>query len=105
MNSRAFLITPFSAERAGHEDPKVFAMVQSAIRNAVDAVGVNLIHPAEMSEAGVIMEQVELQIGKADFVIAILTGLNPNVMLELGLAKKQPAILIVDATDTLPFDL
>jgi hypothetical protein len=50
------------------------------------------------------MQQVERDIGRADFVLAILTGLNPNVMLELGLAKK-PAILIIDDAQKLPFDV
>lgn len=104
MTSRAFLITPFSAVRAGNEDPGIFETVQAAVRDAVGAAGVDLIHPAEIAEAGEIMQQVERDIERADFVLAILTGLNANVMLELGVAKKS-AIIIIDTAEKLPFDV
>jgi hypothetical protein len=105
MSVRAFLITPFSAARADNEDPGIFESVQTAIKSAAAAANIDLIHPAEMVEGGEIMHQVEREIGRADFVIAILTGLNPNVMLEVGLAKNKPTILIIDFADKLPFDL
>lgn len=105
MSVRAFLITPFSAARAGNEEPSVFATVQTAVKGAAATANIDLIHPTGIAEAGEIMQQVEREIERADFVIAILTGLNPNVMFEVGLAKNKPAILIIDAADKLPFDL
>jgi hypothetical protein len=105
MRLRAFLITPFSADRAGNENPEVFATVQAAVRDAARSADVDLVHPAETGEAGAIMQQVEREIRRADIVLAILTGLNPNVMLELGLAKRESAILIIDSATKLPFDV
>src|SRR5258705_5159149 len=54
------------------------------------------------------MEQVQKEIREADIVIAILTGQNPNVYYELGIALEsasRPAILIVGSGDEVPFDI
>lgn len=106
--AKAFLITPFNPERAGHEDPEVFRDVQRAVANAAKAAGVELVHPAEMSAAGVIMDQVRDGIAEADIVLAILTGQNPNVFYELGIALERasrPPLLIVSSRDDVSFDL
>jgi hypothetical protein len=100
--AKAFLITPFNPERAGHEDPEVFRDVQRAVANAVKAAGVELVHPAEMSAAGAIMDQVREGIAEADIVLAILTGQNPNVFCELGIALERasrPPLLIVSSRE------
>ena len=105
---RAFLITPFSAHRAGNEDPQNFANVQRVVLETAQSLGLELIHPAEMSAAGVIMQQVRDEIARADVVMAILTGTNPNVMYELGMALEiavRPAIIIMRATEDIPFDV
>ena len=39
---KAFLITPFSAERAGHEAPEDFAAVQHKMAEAAARAGVEL---------------------------------------------------------------
>jgi len=100
----AFLITPFTPDRAGNEDPAVFDAVQEAVRGAALTMGVRLVHPAEISRAGVIMDHVDEELDRADLVIAILTGQNPNVFFELG-RTQSPAILIIDAAEKLPFDV
>ena len=48
---RAFLITPFSPERAGSEDPARYRRVQHLVAEAVEAMGLELVHPAEMRAA------------------------------------------------------
>jgi hypothetical protein len=106
--AKAFLITPFSAESAGNEDPDLFATVQAAVIAATKAAGVDLVHPAQIKASGIIMEQVQKEIREADIVIAILTGQNPNVYYELGIALEsasRPAILIVGSGDEVPFDI
>ena len=102
--ARAFLITPFSPESAGHEDPAIFRAVQDAVDLAAARTGLELVHPARINRAGVIMEQVEQEIRRADLVIAVLTGSNPNVYFELGRAS-CPKILLVDSINHIPFDL
>ena len=82
--SRAFLITPFTPERAGNEAAAVFPAVQDAIRMAASDAGIELVHPARINRAGVVMDHVEDELARADLVVAILTGSNPNVFFELG---------------------
>ena len=50
------------------------------------------------------MDHVEDELARADLVIALLTGNNPNVFFELG-RTQVPAILLVDSADSLPFDV
>lgn len=101
---KAFLITPLSAERA-RETPEVFEAVQRAIAEAARRAGVELIHPAQMSRAGAIMDkQVQPEIETADVVLALITGQNPNVFFELGFTRRD-AILICRSAEYVPFDI
>ncbi|TOG72748.1 hypothetical protein CGI95_24895, partial [Vibrio parahaemolyticus] len=54
-----------------------------------------------------IMDDIWNSIKDATLVVAELTGKNPNVYYELGLAHalKKPAILIASNIDDVPFDL
>lgn len=55
-----------------------------------------------------ILKDIVQPIYEADVIIADLTGLNPNVMYELGLAhsfNKKTIMITQDALSTLPFDL
>lgn len=56
---------------------------------------------------GDIFEQVKLQIETASFLVADVTGANPNVLLEVGYAwgKGRPTILITQDPQILPFDI
>jgi len=56
---------------------------------------------------GDILEQIKRQIETAALVIAVLTGLNQNVFLELGFAwgRGIPTLLITDDLTRLPFDV
>ena len=108
MMAKAFLITPFTPERSGNEDPEGFSAVQKAVIDGAKAAEVELMHPAKMNAAGVIMDQVQEAIDKADVVMAILTGQNPNVFYEMGIAFERalrPTILIVRSTEDVPFDV
>jgi hypothetical protein len=51
---KAFLITPFSPESAGNENPQRFATVQAAVNEATKLAGVDLVHPAQIKASGVI---------------------------------------------------
>src|SRR5262245_53706929 len=74
--ARVFLITPFSPETAGNENPETFSRVQKAVQDAAARTGVDLVHPKQMPAAGVIVEQIEEELQRADLVIGILTGDN-----------------------------
>jgi NB-ARC domain len=101
---KAFLITPMSPQSAGGEDPQVYQRVQQAIRNATAQAQMELMHPSDMQAAGAIMEQVRRGIAEADVILAVLTGKNSNVYLELGYSRRE-AILIASSTVDITFDV
>ena len=85
-----------------------FATVQAAVNEATKLAGVDLVHPAQIKASRIIVEDVKKEIREADVVVAILTGQNPNVFYELGIALEtavRPAILIVGSDDDVPFDI
>lgn len=57
--------------------------------------------------AGNILESIVHDIHKSSIIVAILTGLNPNVMYELGIAHglRKKTILLTEEITELPFDL
>jgi hypothetical protein len=54
-----------------------------------------------------IIKDIWEYINKSNMLIADITGLNPNVMYELGLAHaiSKPVIIISDSLENIPFDL
>jgi len=54
-----------------------------------------------------ILERIYNQIGKADIIIADMTGRNPNVFYETGYAHAlgKPVILVTQNASDIPFDL
>ena len=54
-----------------------------------------------------ILNDIVVQIAQSDLVIADLTGCNPNVFYELGLAHalRRPVILLTQDIEDVPFDL
>lgn len=55
----------------------------------------------------IIMRDVTRSISEAELIIADLTGKNPNVMYELGLAHaaKKPVIMLIQNEEDVPFDI
>lgn len=53
------------------------------------------------------MKYVRENIIDAEFIIAVVTGANPNVMLELGMsmAAKKKLIILIYQNEDIPFDL
>jgi hypothetical protein len=56
---------------------------------------------------GAVMEQIWTQIKKARVLLADLTGKNPNVFYELGLAHalRKPVVFVAGSIDDVPFDV
>lgn len=101
-----FLITPLGA--AG-----------SRIRVRADAIASELLQPVletrelallrgdSMPEAGRVLVQVIRELLDAVVVVADLTGANPNVLYELGVADafRKPVLRLVDDGARLPFNV
>jgi nucleoside 2-deoxyribosyltransferase len=98
---KAFYASPYAPEYGWIRDAVAAACRQHNIAlRVVDEVA----PPGEN-----INELMNQEIADADLAIALLTGLNPNVMYELGrlLAESKPTILLADEDTfkSMPFDL
>ena len=97
-----FVLMPFSPR---------FDLVWETIRNTVSGQPFNLLcrRPYDISQPGHIMTDVLENIGRARLLIADLTGQNPNVFYELGIAHgfkdASQVILIASDIEEIPFDL
>lgn len=95
----AFVLMPFDA---GFTDIYKFGIKQTAEENGVVAERVDEQHFSET-----ILERVYRQIENSDFIIAEMTGKNPNVFYEVGYAHARGKIcaLITQSASDIPFDL
>ena len=61
----------------------------------------------EESRGAILSERVVRMIRSSDLVVADITGKNPNVFYEIGLAHAlhRPSILIARRDEEIPFDL
>src|SRR5262245_20897430 len=94
-----FIVMPFSQEWS--------ADVHRILARACEAAGVRPVRGDDLFSPTDIIEDIWQSINAADFVIADITGRNPNVLYELGIAHtlaKPVLILSRDAAD-IPIDL
>jgi hypothetical protein len=94
-----FIVMPFSQEWS--------ADVHGILAKACGATGVRAVRGDDLFTPTDILEDIWQSINAADFVIADITGRNPNVLYELGIAHtlaKPVLILSRDAVD-IPIDL
>lgn len=95
----AFVLMPFGAD---FDD--VYKVGIKEVAASLDVVAERV---DEQSFSETILERIYRQIEAADFIIADMTGRNPNVFYEVGYAhaKKRPVILITKDENDIPFDL
>jgi hypothetical protein len=76
-----------------------------AIRENIEAMGYQCLR-ADNLTGHIVIEDIWTKINQAAFIIADVTGRNPNVMYELGIAHTvgKPVILITQDMKTIPFD-
>jgi hypothetical protein len=93
----AFVAIPYRPE---------FDAVKATIEEAALAANFKCEITGDLANPGTIMDQVWQGIRGADVVVADVTGHNPNVMYEMGLAAAlgKEAIIMTQAEE-LPFDL
>lgn len=95
----AFILMPFN--------PEFDDTYELAIRPACEAAGAYAERVDEQIFGGSILDRIYNQIAKADFVIADLTGRNPNVFYETGYAHAlgKTTLLLTRSVEDIPFDL
>lgn len=92
-----FLLMPFVQDLAWLDDE---------VRRAGSDAGITIERADDISEPGVIVDQIVEKIEQADLVVAVLTGQNPNVFFELGVAWRwHEPVLVADTAHGLPFDV
>jgi hypothetical protein len=94
-----FVIMPFGGWLDDYYD-KIY-------RPAIDATGLKPHRADDLYRPSTIVNDIWAYTRQAKLLIADLTGKNPNVFYELGLAHAlaKPAILIAEAMEDIPFDL
>jgi hypothetical protein len=99
MNKIAFVLMPFA--------PEFDAAYRLFIKTALEEAGFDVKRADDLLNQRNIMQDVMHGIDSANLVIADLTGSNPNVFYELGIAHalEKPVILLTQSLEELPFDL
>lgn len=82
-------------------------LFKHVVRPAVESAGYLLVRADGIDAPGLITTQIINLLMTAELVIADLSGLNPNVMYELGIrhALRLPVIQLASRGDTIPFDV
>jgi hypothetical protein len=95
----AFVIMPFDAE--------LNEVYSEFIVPTLEETGYSVRRADDLYGQKNILRDVVEWISKSDLIIADLTGLNPNVFYELGVAHAllRPVILMAQSIDEIPFDL
>lgn len=95
----AFVLMPFDAQ---FDD--IYKLGIQAVANERDVVAQRV---DEQTFSETILERIYRQIDNSDFVIADMTGRNPNVFYEVGYAhaKGKLVTLLTQTVDDIPFDL
>ncbi|QVI75552.1 hypothetical protein [Pseudomonas syringae] len=93
-----FMLTPF------HSD---YYADYTVVVEAANALGLEVQRGDEKASGGDIFNQILKAIISARVIVANITGRNPNVFYELGIAHalNKPVILVCEQGNDVPFDL
>jgi hypothetical protein len=97
--NRGFVLMPFAPD---------FRNVYAAVRSVVsDYAHCECVRADEIARSNRITDEVFEQIQRARFLIADITGQNPNVFYELGVAHalERPVIVLVQTGTEIPIDI
>lgn len=94
-----FVIMPFDDDWSD--------VYELGIKPACAAAGARCERVDEQMFLENILDRIYGQIEKADFIVAEMTGRNPNVFYEAGYARgvRKPTILLTQRVEDIPFDL
>ena len=98
-NNYVFALMPFN--------PSFDELYYNIIKTSIEEFGYACLRADEQVGSRRIMDDIWNSIKEAKFLIADLTGKNPNVFYELGLAHalEKAVILLTQSFDDVPFDL
>lgn len=96
---RAFVLMPF--------DPEFSSVYSDLIKPALENAGYEVERADEPLERQNVLRTIVRRIYEAELIVADLTGGNPNVFYELGIAHGlgRPTVLITQASDGTPSDV
>ncbi len=96
---RCFVVMPFGQPWSDE--------VHAAIRRACEARGVRPVRGDDIFTPTDILEDIWQGINGSDFIVADITGRNPNVLYELGIAHTlgKPVLILTQSADDVPIDL
>ena len=99
ITNTCFVVMPFA--------PLFDTQYEQVIRPAVEATGLQCVRGDEIFAKPQIIDDIWKSIRHCRVVVAELTGRNPNVLYEVGLAHAvgKPIILLTRDEDDVPFDL
>lgn len=107
----------FSEFKVVAKKPRLFVIMQfsdpfnelysDVIKPVGNETGFDVIRADELSEPGLIINDIERQILEAKAIVADITPNNPNVYWEVGYghAVRKPTVLIAERSTKLPFDV
>ena len=95
----AFVLMPF--------DSSFNDIYQYGLKRPIEELGITCERVDEIQYVGGVLDQVFKCIESARFIVADMTGRNPNVFYEVGYchAIKKDVILCTQSTEDIPFDL
>ncbi|MCA9054171.1 MAG: hypothetical protein KDA75_10065, partial [Planctomycetaceae bacterium] len=89
-------------------DPN-FNDISGVIERSADAAGMRYVRGDLRNQPGSVMAQIIRDIRAAAVVVADVTGHNPNVFYELGIAHQEKGpgrvVIITQSTEKSPFDV
>lgn len=99
VTNSCFVVMPFL--------PLFEAEYERVIKPAVEEAGLVCVRGDEIYTRQAIVQDIWQSVRKARLVVAELSGRNPNVMYEIGLAHAigKPIILLTRSEEDVPFDL
>lgn len=99
LSHKAFVLMPF--------DPVFDKIFNDLIKPPLEKSGYDVQRADSLDNQQNILKDIIRGIKEADLIIADLTGLNPNVFYELGIAHtmEKPTILLTQSIKEVPFDL
>ncbi|MDP9383047.1 MAG: hypothetical protein M3Q29_23495 [Chloroflexota bacterium] len=97
--SKAFVLSPFGGD--------FDAIYRDHIKKAVESIGVHCRRADDFYDNSSIIEDIWRAINEAGIVISDLTGRNPNVFYETGIAHTlgKEVILLTQSSEDVPFDV